>query len=253
MSNADDYNEDELAAGRLKPAHVSELAAFYQERHGLVADGKAGPRTRALLEDARRAPPSSPIATSPREALPVISVSESGWLTGEGVVAMPIHRSWYYPRLSTATGKPAAIVAHYTSTAHGTADNMARNRAEALKPTDRPASWHVSVEGDGTILQMAPLLAGCWHAGGPSAKPIPGVGPANRTALGIELVGHGDAFPEAQVVAACRLWRALVRAYAIPRNLAMVTHQELDPTRKTDPGPVWIGQHADRVLNYALG
>lgn len=181
-----------------------------------------------------------------------LAIGVSGWLSPDpAVIVMPIHRSWYYPHLATATGRPAALVAHYTSTDPGTAINMAKNRAAPLTGSDREASWHVSVEADGRIVQMAPFLVGCWHAGGPTSKPIPGVGAANRTAIGIELVGQGLVFPDAQVDAACRLWRALVAAYAIPRALAMITHQQLDPTRKTDPGPVWMGQHAARVLDYS--
>lgn len=268
MSDADEFNENELATGRIKPAHVSELTARFQAANGLPADGKLGPQTRALVEllrdrsagEAPRAGTGVPVmrraVVTPGE--PVLSVSAEGWLSGAGVVVMPIHRSWYYPRLSTGSGKPAAIVAHYTATAHGTAKAMARNRADRLDTdpndgdgVDRQASWHLSIEGDGSIVQMAPLVAGCWHAGGKTAKPIPGVGAANRTAVGIELVGHGDVFPPAQVDAARRVWRALVRAYAIPRDVAMVTHQSIDPTRKTDPGPVWMDEHAPGVLEYA--
>lgn len=258
--SADDYNEAELAAGRLKPAHVSELVSQFQQRNGLAVDGKAGPQTRALIEQHRasskRPPPTVPVMRRDVDAAPVLApltISDDGWLAGAAVEVMPIHASWYYKRLSTTTGRPLAIVAHYTATDHGTARNMARNRANPLKPGDRQASWHVSIEGDGSIVQMAPLLAGCWHAGGPTAKPIPGIGAANRCAIGIELVGHGDAFPGPQVSAACRVWRAIVREYEIARERAMVGHSELDPTRKADPGKLWTTQYAPGVLEYAFG
>lgn len=265
--SADDYNENELAAGRIKPAHVSELTARFQAANDLPPDGKLGPATRARIELLRgRVAGDHPELTpcTGRVAAPLtitggaLTVSPQGWLNGPGVVVMPIHRSRYYAHLSTASGRPAAIVAHYTATDHGSGAGMARRLTDKidLDPNDgdgidRQVSWHVSIEGDGAIIQMAPLLVGCWHAGGKTAKPIPGVGAANKTAIGIELVGHGVSFPEAQVNSAARVWRAIVGTYSIPRDLAMVTHESLDPTRKRDPGPVWMRDHAEDVLDHA--
>lgn len=175
-----------------------------------------------------------------------------GLLHGDGVILEPIHPSWYYAKLSTPDGLPAAIVAHYTSTKPGTALTMAHRRQRLLDPRiDRQASWHLSIEADGAIVQMAPFTVGCWHAGGKTARPITDLGSANRTAIGIELVGFGAVFPRAQVIAAQRVWRAVCQAYVIPRHRAMVTHQELDPGRKSDPGKVWMIQHADDVLSFA--
>lgn len=246
--SADDFNEAEWESGRLKPAHISELAARFQRAEGLEPDGKVGPSTRARLELLRGRIPGEPPpipSYAPLEA-------RDGWLVGERVTVVPSHRSWYYDRLDTPSGIPGAIVAHYTATDPGTAIVMANKRVKPYRRIlDRAASWHVSVEADGSIVQMAPFIAGCWHAGGRSAKPIAGLGPANRTAVGVELVGHGENWPAAQVAAAARVWRALVRAYTIPRARAMVTHQELDPTRKRDPGELWLTHAAPGVLDYA--
>lgn len=181
-----------------------------------------------------------------------LNVDAFGLLHGDGVLLEPIHPSWYYNKLSTPDGLPAAIVAHYTATNPGTALAMAHHRQRPLQLGDRQASWHVSIEADGAIVQMAPFVVGCWHAGGKTARPIPDLGPANRTAVGIELVGFGRTFPRAQVIAAQRVWRAVCQAYVIPRHRAMVTHQELDPGRKSDPGKVWMIEHADDVLSYAF-
>lgn len=165
---------------------------------------------------------------------------------------MPIHPSWYYNALTTADKKPKAIVAHYSATKYGTAANMAKARSKQRQPEDRAASWHVSIEGDGTIVQMAPFTKGCWHAGGASCKPIPGHGKPNLCSVGIELIGFGDSFPEAQVRSACMVWRALCFYYAIERKDAMYQHSQLDPKRRKDPGPVWMKQHAEKVLDYAF-
>ena len=99
---------------------------------------------------------------------------------------------------------------------------MARNRARPRTPDDRVASWHLTIDADGSVVQMIPLDRVAWHAGGPGSRPIPGLGWANMHTVGIELVGDGRAFPEAQVAAACAVWRALVRAYSIPRAFAMI-------------------------------
>jgi hypothetical protein len=182
------------------------------------------------------------------QLLPPLHINEAGWLEGQGVVKIPSDPSWYYPKLSTPTGDPQALVAHVSATNLGTGVNMAKNRARPRTSTDRPASWHVSVEVD-SIVQMARFEVGCWHALGN----IKGVGPANRTAVGIELVGwEKGPFPDGQVEQACRLWRALVQSYGIKRTFAMVPHAVIDPVRRSDPGKVWMTNHAQRVLDFAF-
>lgn len=183
------------------------------------------------------------------QLLPALHVNEAGWLEGDGVVHMASDPSWYYPKLSTPTGDPLAIVAHASATSPGTARAMAKNRMRPRGTKDRAASWHVSVDVH-EIVQQAPLEVGCWHAIGN----IKGVGPANRTAVGIEMVGwEKGPWPESQVQLACRVWRALVQSYGIPRKFAMVPHAVIDPDRRSDPGKEWMSKHAERVLDFAYG
>lgn len=59
-------------------------------------------------------------------------------------------------------------------------------------------------------------------------------------------------FPVAQVIAAQRLLRALVRAYGLTRPQCRWTHAQIDPGRKTDPGPVWAEDHLIDVLDHAF-
>lgn len=47
--NADDYNWNELTAGRITKEMITELVSFYQFQHDLPADGMLGPKTRAHM------------------------------------------------------------------------------------------------------------------------------------------------------------------------------------------------------------
>ena len=168
-----------------------------------------------------------------------------------GVTRIPAHSSWSDGPL--IHGKPLGIVAHFTDTGPGTSTVMAHNRARAFQTGDRAASWHITIDTDGSVVQMIPLDHVAWHAGGPTARPVPGIGSANHNTNGIELVGDGSVFTAPQVTTACAVWRAIVRHYGIPREHAMITHQSIDPERRDDPGPIWMGQHAPVVLSAAYG
>lgn len=180
--------------------------------------------------------------------LPPLHVNEDGWLEGEDVTIIKSHPSWYYSRLSTPTGDPIAITWHASATAPGTAGNMARRRSRPRTREDRAASWHLSIEADGSIVQMASAEVGCWHAQGR----ISGAGPANRVSVGIELIGfERGPWPLAQVDGARRVARALVQSYGIKRALAAVPHAVIDPDRRSDPGKLWMREHMDAVMRYA--
>jgi hypothetical protein len=188
-----------------------------------------------------------------------------GWLVGPGVLKIEMHASWRYSWLSTPLHDPLAIVAHYTDTAPGTAISMAKRRQQPWsefaaafrknypgKPVPQN-SWHGSIETDGLIVQMAPFTTGCWHVGSPTAVQIPGVGWGNRTAVGIELVNNdrGKTFPPAQVASARNMWRAIVRAYGIPQAHAMISHQSIDPLRRSDPGGHFMKDIAPSIIDFA--
>jgi hypothetical protein len=244
---ADDFNAFQLANKVLKIEYVTELVTFWQENHsGLSVDGKAG---------AQQTIPSIMKAIAKRNPAPQPGPDElrveSHWLVGSRVQRIDADPSWFGGPLDD--GAPGGIVAHFTDTDPGTAVNMAKRRARkfGIDPDDRLASWHVTIDTDGSIVTMIPLDHRAWHAGSPSAQPVPGLGGANAHTIGIELVGFGKVFTAAQVNAAAQVWRAIVRHYSIPRDFAMITHQSIDPTRRDDPGPVWMGQHAATVLDLA--
>lgn len=247
--DADRFNEQQLKNGALELRHITELVTHWQETHRLTADGKAGnietiPSIEAAIVNRNPPPSGQPDA---------LSVDDAGWLVGPGVERIETHQSWHGGTMSA--GKPLGIVAHYSATSAGTSLAMARRRARMFgdEPSDRLASWHITIDTDGSIVVMIRAHRRAWHAGSTTAKPIPGIGDANANTVGIELVGFGKEFPAAQVEAAGRVWRALVRRYGIQRKFAMITHQSIDPSRRSDPGPVWMGQHAEDVLDIAFG
>jgi N-acetyl-anhydromuramyl-L-alanine amidase AmpD len=226
MTKPTDYNQREMAAGRLTAAHIADFVRHFQRDHGLVADGKAGPLTLAALEQ---------------------RVDKWGWLHGPSIENLPSDPSWYGMPMEQLC--PLAIVAHYTATDPGTARSMALRRCRVYSPTLRLSSWHITIAADGAVYQMVPLLHRAWHVA--SDQPVaPGLPRANHCAIGIELEGHGEHFPDAQVEAAKRVWRALVTAFKIPRELAMIEHSALQANR-SDPGPVWMREHASAVLDAA--
>lgn len=171
------------------------------------------------------------------------------WLHGEGVERVRAHSSWYGTRMT-----PLSIMAHYTATGANTAISMAMRRTRPRKSSDRVASWHVTVAQSGLVVQMVPFTSGAWHCARGTIAEVRGDLPAvriNRAAIGIELEGHGDHFPDEQVQAAKLVWAALVDAYGIERDLAMLEHSRFDPDRRRDPGPVWMQCHAGDVLEFA--
>lgn len=198
---------------------VAEFVRAFQRAHGLDVDGKPGPKTLRTL--AR-------------------SVSAAALVPSSlGVDHLLAHPSWAPSLLRDR--RPEGIVCHYTATGPGSEHVMHRRRQQPYRRgKDRPAIWHVTIAQDGRILQMLPLNRAGMHCRG-----------HNDYTIGVELVGHGDEFPDAQVASARRLWRYLVRTYKIPRERAMLLHSDLDPKRRSDPGPVWTSQHADDVLDYA--
>lgn len=229
------YVAEALERGDLRAEHVVELVRHFQRARGLAPDGKAGPLTRAAIEREIS-------ASRPAGELRVVD----GWLHGPGVTRLCAESSWFGGRMLRG---PQAIVAHYTATDPGTALSMAERRLLPRGGADRAASWHVTIAQDGAVYQMVPLASQAWHVA--SKAPVGrGLPRANECAIGIELEGHGDRFPALQVDAACRVWRALVTAYPIPRELAMVQHAALQSNR-SDPGPAWMRDHAGWVLDAA--
>lgn len=60
-------------------------------------------------------------------------------------------------------------------------------------------------------------------------------------------------FTPEQVAAAGAVTSALVRRYGLTRKACEWTHAAIDPTRRTDPGPVWTDEHLPKLLAGVFG
>lgn len=85
MATADEFNHDEIISGRLTMAEITELVKAFQAAHGLVVDGKAGPKTQEVID--QLLPPAAP---APDHAvkflsnpLPVLGGHRHGQITSE--------------------------------------------------------------------------------------------------------------------------------------------------------------------------
>lgn len=162
---------------------------------------------------------------------------------------------------------PRILVVHFTSGGSG------RSSAEWFRaPENRSSSAHAVIDRDGSLVQCVPFDTVAWHAGRSQWKGIVGL---NGHAIGIELANWGDLtrrgsawvagngtpiadpvlavhkngnpdgsrgpigwepFPEAQMWALVEVARALVATYGIAE---IVGHDDIAPTRKSDPGPAF--------------
>lgn len=144
-----------------------------------------------------------------------------------------------------------------------------------LSPASK-ASAHFVVDRDGTVIQMVRLSDRAWHAGGASSR-WRGL-PPNPRSIGIEIANLGpmkadgrggwidvygrawrgtpfldtsgrawEPYPEAQVAAVAQLVHQLLQIAPIlaqrdeqpGQQRRICGHQDVDPSRKTDPGPAW--------------
>jgi len=151
--------------------------------------------------------------------------------------------------------------------------NRVKDKAGNVVPSK--ASAHLVVGRGGEVVQLVPLDERAWHAGGSSSR-WRGL-PVNSRSLGIEIANLGplepkggrlydvwgrafdgptftddqgqawEAYPDAQLETVAWLVETLVDLFprlaledAGPGELSrIVGHQDVDPTRKVDPGPAF--------------
>ncbi|MBD3223450.1 MAG: N-acetylmuramoyl-L-alanine amidase [Caldithrix sp.] len=170
-------------------------------------------------------------------------------------------------------GQPDSIVIHYT--AGGSAESAVRT----LSNPARKASAHLVIGRDGSVTQLVPFDTVAWHAGRSSYEGRSGF---NNFSIGIEIdnagkltkteEGHtswfGKDYPAKDVIRATHrnehqpsYWHkyteqqinlvfdvcsVLIDTYAIT---LIVGHEEIAPSRKTDPGPAFpLDKLRERLL-----
>jgi N-acetylmuramoyl-L-alanine amidase len=165
---------------------------------------------------------------------------------------------------------------------HSTSTGDLETTTSALSDSALKGSAHIVVGRDGTIVQMAPFDFATLHAG---ASVWRGVRNLNRSSIGIELVNWGrltrrgsrwvtwsnaavpaaevvevrdpatgtvtgwHRFTEAQLQAVAQLIPVLRWYY--PSLEELVSHQQIAPQRKVDPGPAFPLEQMQRVLAAA--
>lgn len=121
---------------------------------------------------------------------------------------------------------PRLIVIHYTAT-----EGLASPLDWLTKKDSVEVSAHLIVGKDGDVYQLVPFNVAAWHAGKSSYEGQSGV---NAFSIGIENVGTGKTWPDAQIEANRAIIEALFLAYPIED---VVGHEDVAPGRKPDPGP----------------
>jgi N-acetylmuramoyl-L-alanine amidase len=124
---------------------------------------------------------------------------------------------------------PRLIVEHFT------ADNSCEGALSWLCSRQSGVSAHLVIDRDGTIYQLVPFNVVAWHAGRSEYQGQPNV---NSFSIGIENVGDGSEFPDAQMESNRAVIAALYSFYPIEDA---VGHEDVcvPPGRKTDPGRNW--------------
>ena len=121
---------------------------------------------------------------------------------------------------------------------HATEQQSARQSLDTLRSANSkgPVSSHYLVGDDGHIYQLGADMDRAWHAGAGRWGTITEL---NSASIGIEIDNNGsEPFTEPQVQALLKLLGDLTTRLHIPKT-SVIGHQDLAPTRKIDPGPLF--------------
>jgi N-acetyl-anhydromuramoyl-L-alanine amidase len=102
-------------------------------------------------------------------------------------------------------------------------------------------SAHLLVRRDGELLQFVPFQQRAWHAG---SSVYQGREACNDFSIGIELEGCDTVpYTEPQYAVLAAVSRAIMAAYPDVTPARIVSHSDIAPGRKTDPGPAFDWAH----------
>lgn len=131
--------------------------------------------------------------------------------------------------------RPALIVLHFTD------QHSVQQSLETLRTRNQsgPVSAHYLIGEDGRRYQLVSDERRAWHAGAGHWGTISDI---NSASIGIELANDGHSpFADAQIDSLLLLLEDLCSRLRIPRT-QIVGHQDVAPTRKLDPGPLFPWQ-----------
>ena len=98
-------------------------------------------------------------------------------------------------------------------------------------------SSHIYIKRNGGIIQFVPFDKRAWHAGRSSYKNIEN---CNDYSIGIELEGCDDIpYENIQYIKLSEIINCLVDTYLKINSDRIVSHSDIAPGRKTDPGPLF--------------
>lgn len=105
-------------------------------------------------------------------------------------------------------------------------------------------SSHFLIRRDGQLIQLVGASARAWHAG---RSEFMGRERCNDFSIGVELEGCDQlAFEPGQYQTLAALTQSLSQRYPLRH---ITGHQQIAPTRKTDPGPCFDWQHYQQLLS----
>ena len=116
---------------------------------------------------------------------------------------------------------------------------------------DLQVSSHVLIARDGSLTQYVSFSMRAWHAGSSNWCGREG---CNDFSIGIELEGTDDErYDDRQYPVLAALIASLQQAYPTLASGAVAGHSDIEPGRKTDPGPAFDWGRLERELIAAGG
>ncbi|KRG37960.1 N-acetylmuramoyl-L-alanine amidase [Stenotrophomonas pictorum JCM 9942] len=141
----------------------------------------------------------------------------------------------WVPSANQDLRRPVLIVIHFTQ------QDSVQQSLDTLRGRNSggPVSAHYLIGADGRRFQLVSDERRAWHAGAGSWA---GWRDINSVSIGIELDNDGSTpFAAAQIDSLLVLLEDLCTRLRIPRT-QIIGHQDMAPTRKPDPGPLFPWQ-----------
>jgi AmpD protein len=109
-------------------------------------------------------------------------------------------------------------------------------------------SSHLYIKRTGEIIQFVPFNKRAWHAGKSSYENIDN---CNDYSIGIELEGCEDiSYEELQYKNLSIIIKSLMKKYKHINEDRIVSHSDIAPGRKLDPGPLFDWKRLKTMIKY---